>query len=128
LINAERIAKEMAQEISLALDRSVNVQDFRTRNLVYRAIRTPFKRTPIRLDTLQTLGAGMHGGSYRFQYDPELFPGMHISSRIDGVCILVFTSGKLVITGLKDERSLAKHVDIVGGLVMLYDGQTRLLS
>jgi transcription initiation factor TFIID TATA-box-binding protein len=62
---------------------------------------------PIRLEGL------VYGYSAHATYEPELFPGLIYRLVDPRVVVLVFVSGKLVLTGAKEEDSLTAALDAI---------------
>lgn len=53
-------------------------------------------------------------------YEPELFPGLIYRMLEPKVVLLIFVSGKVVITGAKEDRDLARAMEKVrNGLLLL---------
>lgn len=97
--------------------------EMKIRNLVYR--HTFDVSLPLRLTTLQEAGRRFYAHGYRFDYEPELFPGMHIRAKDERACILIFTSGKLLLTGLKEESELIRYVNFLDRLAQRYRQHVR---
>uniref|UniRef100_A0A158P5I7 TATA-box binding protein n=1 Tax=Tetranychus urticae TaxID=32264 RepID=A0A158P5I7_TETUR len=47
----------------------------------------------------------------RSTYEPELFPGIHLKLDDSNVIYIIFWSGKVIITGLKDYNSIWHYCD-----------------
>lgn len=50
----------------------------------------------------------LHPGS---SYEPELFPGIHLKLDDSKVIFIIFRTGKVIITGLKDYESIFHYCD-----------------
>uniref|UniRef100_T1KC07 TATA-box-binding protein n=1 Tax=Tetranychus urticae TaxID=32264 RepID=T1KC07_TETUR len=50
-----------------------------------------------------------HPGS---SYEPELFPGIHLKLDKSKVIYIIFRTGKIIITGLKDLESIPDYCDL----------------
>ncbi|KAL6203032.1 hypothetical protein ACLB2K_026736 [Fragaria x ananassa] len=66
-------------------------KDFKIQNMVANCD----VRFPIRLEGLA------YANPHRTSYEPELFPGLRYRMKEPNITLLVFASGKLVITGAK---------------------------
>ncbi|MFA7375483.1 MAG: TATA-box-binding protein, partial [Methanothrix soehngenii] len=56
-----------------------------------------------------TLGLGMEN----VEYEPEVFPGLVYRIKVPKIVVLIFSSGKLVITGGKTVNDCEEGVRIV---------------
>jgi len=65
-------------------------------------------RFPIRLDKLQS---GDHKSFCN--YEPELFPGLIYRMKQPKVVLLIFVSGKLVLTGAKNKDEIYKAFESI---------------
>jgi transcription initiation factor TFIID TATA-box-binding protein len=95
LLAARKIAKVL-QKLGFA----ASLAAFRVQNMVA----TGDCQFPIRLEGL----ADEH--SKFSSYEPELFPGLIYRMELPRIVILVFVSGKLVVTGAKDRSSITLGV------------------
>jgi transcription initiation factor TFIID TATA-box-binding protein len=109
LIHAHLCLQEFLAELQHNnIIKKANVRDFNVRNLTYRLSQSPFRRTPVYLDRLATMMRS--DNHFTPLYEPEFFPGLHLKSREERTCILLFTTGKAVITGLKEESRLQYYL------------------
>lgn len=70
---------------------------------------TPAARVPVGSPTHRSRPA---------QYEPELFPGLIYRMQDPRVVILVFVSGKLVITGAKARSAIVKAATAITGVLL----------
>ena len=75
------------------MDFNVKFKDFKIQNIVGSCD----VKFPVRLERLNA------DGGFFAVYDPESFPGLVFKMLVPKVCILVFVSGKVVLTGAKDK-------------------------
>jgi len=76
---------------------------------------------PIRLEGL------VYGYSAYATYEPELFPGLIYRLPDPKVVILIFVSGKLVLTGAKEEDSLTTALDTIFPILEEFRKRTTLI-
>lgn len=98
---SKRAARKFAKIIKLCEHGFVKFNDFKVSNMVGVA-KTDF---PIRLEGLVLAHAKFSS------YEPELFPGLIYRLAKPKLVLLIFVSGKLVITGAKSTKDLQVAFD-----------------
>lgn len=93
LLAAKKFAKIIQQ-----CDNQVSFKDFKLQNIVGSCD----VKFPIRLEGL----AYSHG--HFSSYEPELFPGLIYRMKVPKIVLLIFVSGKVVLTGAKDKEQIYK--------------------
>jgi hypothetical protein len=63
--------------------------------------------------------------THALQFEPELFPGLIYKLRSPKVAMLVFVSGRVVITGAKTRTAIVDAIDMVLPLLVKYKKRTR---
>ena len=54
------------------------------------------------------------------EYEPELFPGLRLKMKIPKVTFLIFSSGKIVVTGCRSLKDLKEAYAKVEAIVKKY--------
>ena len=101
--DAARLACRKYAKIVQKLGFPASFKDFKVQNIVGSAD----VRFPIRLEGL----AYAHG--YFCSYEPELFPGLIYRMRSPKVVLLIFVSGKVVLTGAKAREDVYAAFDAI---------------
>ncbi len=105
-----KIATRRHARIIQKLGHSVRVMDFKIQNVVG-SCNVQFH---IRLKDLASEYVSMA------TYEPEVFPGLRFHLSEPCVTILIFTSGKLVITGARSESEVFQAFDIIHPILMKF--------
>ena len=93
---SEELSKDAAKKYSKSIKKigfDVNMQDFKIQNIVGSCD----VKFPISLEGLN------NAHSMYSQYEPELFPGLIYRMVSPKVVLLIFASGKIVLTGAKNK-------------------------
>jgi transcription initiation factor TFIID TATA-box-binding protein len=53
----------------------------------------------------------------KIQYEPESFPGLNYKHDNPKFSALIFKSGKIIITGLKNEKMIQKSLDVIKEII-----------
>lgn len=77
---------------------------------------------PIRLEGL------MYAHHSNCTYEPELFPGLVYRMQSPKVVLLIFVSGKVVITGAKDVQSLTQGLTLIHPQLIAFRKRSILLT
>ena len=77
---------------------------------------------PIRLEGL------IYAHSSLSTYEPELFPGLVYRMTDPKVVLLIFVSGKIVVTGAKSEESLQQAVENIFPILLEFRKKNVLVS
>jgi len=99
--NASLAAQTFAYIVSRCGFQAENFLDFRVQNICG----TTDVGFPIRLEGL------VHAHSVFASYEPELFPGLIYRMTKPRVVLLIFVSGKIVLTGAKKEEYLVEALE-----------------
>lgn len=97
---SEELSKDAAKKYAKAVKKvgfEVNMQDFKIQNIVGSCD----VRFPISLEGLNNAHAVYS------QYEPELFPGLIYRMVSPKVVLLIFASGKIVLTGAKNKSDIS---------------------
>lgn len=96
---SEELSKDAAKKYSKAIKKvgfDVNMQDFKIQNIVG-SCDVGF---PISLESLS------HAHDKFSTYEPELFPGLIYRMATPKIVLLIFASGKIVLTGAKNKSDI----------------------
>jgi len=77
---------------------------------------------PIRLEGL------IYAYSSQSCYEPELFPGLVYRMAVPKVVLLIFVSGKVVVTGAKSEDSLRSAVENIFPILLEFRKKNVIVS
>lgn len=101
---SEEFSRDAAKKYSKAIKKvgfNVSMQDFKIQNIVG-SCDVGF---PISLE-------GLSGQHYKFStYEPELFPGLIYRMKDPKIVLLIFASGKIVLTGAKNKKDIYEAFD-----------------
>jgi transcription initiation factor TFIID TATA-box-binding protein len=114
---AKKAGRQFARLLQKLIEPKVQFRDFQVRNLVYRS-RFPHVRPRLNMELLDSTKTNFP--LLYFRYDPELFPGLHIFDKNKKVCILVFSTGSVMITGVKAPESLPQYEKILTQIAQNY--------
>lgn len=109
-----RLAARKVAKIVKKLGGNASFKDFRIQNIVG----TGGVSFPIRLEGL----ADEHGRMS--SYEPELFPGLVYRMERPKVVVLIFVSGKIVITGAKTRETMVEAFDKIYPVLCKYKKRT----
>uniref|UniRef100_T1J380 TATA-box-binding protein n=1 Tax=Strigamia maritima TaxID=126957 RepID=T1J380_STRMM len=115
-----RIAARKYARILQKMGYEVKFSAFKIRNMVGSASLGLDCNTKLRLETFRILEECQEESERQFQmiaYEPELFPGMCYRLRQSSVVILIFVSGKIVITGAVKSSEVFEAFDIIAPLL-----------
>eukprot|EP01136_Pigoraptor_vietnamica_P024939 Opistho-1_new@78402 len=102
---SEECARTAARKVAIMIRKTghdTNFTEFKIQNVVGSCD----VRFPIRLESLKH---GEHGAYC--EYEPEIFPGLVYRMSQPTVVLLIFTSGKVVLTGAKDKKDICEAFD-----------------
>jgi transcription initiation factor TFIID TATA-box-binding protein len=101
---SEELSRDAAKKYSKAIKKigfEVNMQDFKIQNIVGSCD----VRFPISLEGLS------HAHDRFSTYEPELFPGLIYRMVNPKIVLLIFASGKIVLTGAKNKSDINEAYD-----------------
>ena len=112
---SQRAAKMYSKMIKKVGFEKVKLQEFKIQNIVGSCD----VRFPISLEALST---AHHAFS---TYEPELFPGLIYRMHEPKIVLLIFASGKIVLTGAKTRENITTAFDKIFGVLNQYKKGTR---
>ena len=97
-------AKQYTRSIKDATGENLSLKEFKVQNMVASGS-VEFKIS------LESLFQSDHAQWCTF--NPETFPGLIYHMRQPQICLLIFASGKIVLTGAKDRKDIEKAFDMI---------------